>query len=290
MLQEYADFCYNQIGSYALDYEEMFQDLRPQLKKANIRVSLPEYLSAAFFSAGAASAFSLLVLGAFLVLSLGASGLILAPFVALVVGVLALGGFYLYPSIIISSRSSKIDDLLPFATVYLSTLAGTGTPVSEMFRVLGEQDEYGEVAEEARRISRDLHTFNMDTAQAMQRAADRTPSDDFKDLMYGMIHALNTGGELRQFLEQRSDKLIEDYERRVEEFSDKLSLLVEMYITVVIVGSIIFTSMSVVFSAATQLDASVIVTIQVMSVLFGLPMVSGLFILLVEGISPEGID
>jgi flagellar protein FlaJ len=108
--------------------------------------------------------------------------------------------------------------------------------------------------------------------------------------MYGMIHALNTGGELRTFLEERSDKLISDYERRIEEFSDKLSLLVEMYITVVIVGSIIFTSLSVVFSSVTQLETGTIVTIQVVAIFFGLPMISGMFILLVGGISPEGID
>jgi hypothetical protein len=91
-------------------------------------------------------------------------------------------------------------------------------------------------------------------------------------------------------LEERSDKLISDYERRIEEFSDKLSLLVEMYITVVIVGSIIFTSLSVVFSSVTQLETGTIVTIQVVAIFFGLPMISGMFILLVGGISPEGID
>jgi flagellar protein FlaJ len=288
MLQEYADFCYEQIGGYVLDYESTFQNLRPQLKKANIKPSLPEYLSAAAFSAGAAALFVLALTGMIFTLTLGVAGLLLAPFAGLVSAVLTLGGFYLYPSLIISSRASKIDDLLPFATVYLSTLAGTGTPTSEMFRVLGQRDEYGEVAEEAQRISRDLHTFNMDTTEAMRRAAERTPSRDFKDLMYGMIHALNTGGELRTFLEERSDKLISDYERRIEEFSDKLSLLVEMYITVVILGSITFTSLSIVFS--TVADPQTLVSVQVVAIFFGLPMISGMFILLVQGISPEGID
>jgi archaellum biogenesis protein FlaJ (TadC family) len=106
--------------------------------------------------------------------------------------------------------------------------------------------------------------------------------------MYGMIHALNTGGELRTFLEERSDKLISDYERRIEEFSDKLSLLVEMYITVVILGSITFTSLSIVFS--TVADPQTLVSVQVVAIFFGLPMISGMFILLVQGISPEGID
>ncbi len=288
MLQKYADFCYEQIGEYALSLEQSFQGLRPQLKKADIRTTLPEYVAAALFSAATSFLLVLLLMGSLMLFTIGVAGLLLAPFVALASGLLVLGGFYIYPSLTISSRASKIDDYLPFATVYLSTLAGTGTATAEMFRLLAEREEYGEVSDEAERISRDLHTFNMDTARAMRRAAERTPSQDFKDLMYGMIHALNTGGELRSFLEERSDKLLNDYKRRIEEFSDKLSLLVEMYITVVILGSITFTSLSLVFSAFA--DASTVVTVQVIAVFFGLPMISGMFILLVQGISPEGID
>jgi flagellar protein FlaJ len=288
MLQDYADFCYEQIGTYVLGYESSFDFMRPKLKKANTGTSLPEYMSAAAFSSMVLSLFSFLLMAVLLGLTLGAVSLLVAPFISLVVGLLTLGIFYLYPDLVISSRASKINDMLPFATVYLSTLAGTGTPVSQMFLSLSQRDEYGQVAEEAERISRDLQTFNMDSAEALRRAAERTPSQDFSDLMYGMIHAINTGGELRTFLEERSDKLITDYERRVEEFSEKLSLLIEMYITVVILGSITFTSLSVVFS--TVADPPTLVTVQVLAIFFGLPMISGMFILLVQGISPGGID
>jgi len=50
MLEDYAEFCYNQIGSYTLDYIDYFEDLRPQLSKANIKISLPEYISMMLFS------------------------------------------------------------------------------------------------------------------------------------------------------------------------------------------------------------------------------------------------
>lgn len=289
MLEEYASFCYDQIGGQVLEYLEYFQDLRPQLSKANIGVSLPEYVSMMIFTSMISSIFTLFLGGSIWALTAGVTGFIYGLALSLVIAAAMMIGFYIYPEILIRRRSSKIEDKLPFATMYLSTLAGTGTSVPKLFRVLSEVEEYGEVTKEASKISRDIETFNMDTNQALRKAAERTPSREFKELMWGMNHVMTSGGSLRSFLQERSDRLMEDYRRQVEDFAEKLSLLVEMYITVVIVGSIIFTSMSVVLSSFGGMDPNFIVTLQVLSIFIGLPLISGMFILLVSGMAPGGI-
>ncbi|MFB6147703.1 MAG: type II secretion system F family protein, partial [Candidatus Nanohaloarchaea archaeon] len=166
---------------------------------------------------------------------------------------------------------------------------GTGTSMEEIFSVLAEQDEYGEVADEAEKISRDINTFGMDISEALKKAADRTPSSDFKELMWGMNHVITSGGSLRDFLQERAQTLMNDYQRRVEEFADQLGLLVEMYITLVIVGSIIFTSMSAVMSSFTSMSGNFIVTLQMLAIFVVLPLISGMFIILVRGLSPGGV-
>lgn len=289
MLEEYAEFCYNQIGTYILDYLELFENLRPQLDKAGINVSLPEYVSMAFFSALMGLVISITVLTSVFVLTSGIAGFFYGMASSLLVSAGILIGFYLYPSILIQNRASKIKDMLPFATLYMSTLAGTGTEIQDVFKVLGEQKEYGEVSKEAKKINRDIEAFGNDISEALKKAADRTPSQDFKELMWGMNHVITSGGSLRDFLQGRSNKLMNDYQRRVEEFADQLGLLVEMYITLVIVGSIIFTSMSAVMSSFTGYSGQVIVLIQIMSIFIGLPLISAMFILLVKGIAPGGV-
>lgn len=290
MLEEYASFCYNQIGNYVLEYLDYFQDLRPQLSKANIEVSLPEYISMMVFTALIGIVFTISILGGILVLDSGLSGLIYSLALSMAVGFAIIVGFYLYPEIMIRRRASQIKNKLPFATMYLSTLAGTGTPVPRLFRVLADVDEYGEVAKEAKKISRDIETFNMDSNQALRRAAERTPSREFKELMWGINHITTSGGSLRNFLQERADRLMDDYRREVESFAEQLSVLVEMYITVVIVGSIIFTSMSVVMSAfGSGFSSATIVTLQVLSIFLGLPIISAMFILLVSGLAPGDI-
>jgi archaellum biogenesis protein FlaJ (TadC family) len=290
MFKEYAAFCYSQIGSYTLDYLDYFQDLRPQISKANLGISLPEYVSMMLFTSAIAAVFGLFTIGGVLTIQSGISGMIFGVAIAMVVGVAVIIGFYLYPQIMIRRRSSKIKDKLPFATMYLSTLAGTGTSVPRLFHVLSNVEEYGEITKEAEKINRDIETFNMDASEALKRAAERTPNREFKELMWGMNHIMTSGGSLRSFLQERADRLMDDYRRQVEEFADQLSLLVEMYITVVVVGSIIFTTMSVVMSTlSSNVPPSLIVTVQMMAIFLGLPIISGMFILLVSGLAPGGI-
>ncbi len=289
MLEEYADFCYNQIGSYILDYIEYFEELRPQLSRADIEISLPEYVSMTVFSSISVFIFGIFILGSSMTISSGLSGFVLSIALSIVLSIGTLIGFYLYPSVIMRDRASKIRDSLPFATMYMATLAGTGTSISQLFANLAETEEYGEISKEAEKINRDIETFGMDVGEALQRAAERTPSDDFKDLLWGINHTVTSGGSLRAFLHERSRTLMNDYERRVDSFAEQLSLIVEMYITLVIVGSIVFTSMSVVMSSFTGYSPDLIVMIQMLAIFIGLPFISGMFILIVKGMAPGGI-
>jgi flagellar protein FlaJ len=169
-------------------------------------------------------------------------------------------------------------------------LAGTGTSLPKIFKNLSSAEEYGEVSKEAEKITRDIETFGMDVPEALERAANRTPSEDFEEMVWGINHVITSSGSLQDFLSEHSEKLMEDYERRIKEFTDQLSLLTEMYITLIIVGSIVFTSMSAVISSFSRsASPAFLVNIQVLAVFLGLPLISVMFIILVDGLSPGGI-
>lgn len=290
MNEKYINFCYDQIGSYALEYIEYFESLRPELTRAGIDSSLPEYVSAMFFTSGAVSVASFVLSLSIFIISAGISGIILALGTGIIFGVLTILGFYLYPSIRISDRSSKIEDQLPFAVLYMSTLAGTGTSRKEIFGNLSRTDEYNELSDEAEKIYRDIDQFGMDVQEALENGAKRSPSDEWSDVLWGMNHVVTTGGSIREFLKERSSVLMNEYERRIEEFSSQLSLLIEVYIIMVIFGSIIFTSMSVVMTSFSDLDPSVIVMIQLLATFLGLPLISFIFMIIVDGLTPGGIE
>ncbi|MDY6773740.1 MAG: type II secretion system F family protein, partial [Candidatus Nanohaloarchaea archaeon] len=160
-----------------------------------------------------------------------------------------------------------------------------GTPPAALFDLLGDFDEYGEVSEEADQISRDIYTFGAGTTEALRGAAQRTPSEKFKELLWGMNSILTTGGDLRAYLREKSESFMADYRRSLDEFTDTLSLLVEMYITLVIVGSVFLIIISTIMSALGG-NAALIVSIQIFTALFLLPFAAVMFIVIVKGVSP----
>lgn len=287
--KDYAEIAYDQFGGLALEIVPYVQDFNMTLNKANIKLSLPEYIALSIGVVVTSMLFVLSVFGTIFTLSGGLSGLVSALMFTVVMGIIATALTYIYPVLKVSNRRTQIRDMLPFATMYLSTLAGTGSSISEMFANLAKVDEYGEVSEEAAKIHRDIDTFGMDINEALRRGAQRTPSEDFEELLRGMEHILTTGGSVREFLRERAAKLMDDYERRIEKFADQLGLLVEMYITIVVVGSIIFTAMSAVMSSFTGFAPGFIVALQAVLIFIGLPLISGMFILFIKGIAPGGI-
>ncbi len=263
------------------------KDLAPKLKKAGIPLTGEEYAALMlFFSVSVPALIALLV--SITLIFLGSS-LILAFLAFLVVfSILALLiflGFYVYPDIVISDIQRSIATNLPFATIYLSTLAGAGIPMHRAFKILANFEEFGEISKEAKKITRDVELLGFDIGTALERAANRTPSTQFKELLWGIKSTLTTGGDLRAFLMEKARSYMEDYRRFLDQFVNQLSLLMEIYITLVIVGSIFFIIMGTIMGL---IGGGQPLLLSRVVVYFGLPLASIMFMLLIASISPGG--
>lgn len=288
--QSYIELSQRLGGGFASEAEPYFEDMVGTLIMADIGLTLHEYLSAAILSSAVAFVLSVPLISMSMALVTGTAsgavaGLIMGFFVGIFLSVAVFMGFYFYPHIRVGQRRANIDNNLPFATMYLSTIAGTGTPPAALFSLLGEFKEYGEVSEEAEKISRDIYTFGAGTTEAIRGAARRTPSEKFKGLLWGMDSIITTGGDLREFLRQKSESFMADYRRSLDEFTDTLNILVEMYITLVIVGSVFLIIISTIMGALGG-NSSLIISLQVFTVLFLIPFAAVMFVVIVKGVSP----
>ena len=95
------------------------------------------------------------------------------------------------------------------------------------------------------------------------------------------------GGDLKSYLHERAQGAMNDYRRRLAEFTQQLSLFIEMYITVVVVGSIFFMILTTIMASIGGGSTDMITMAQVAMVLIGLPFASIGFVVLIKGMAPS---
>jgi len=154
-----------------------------------------------------------------------------------------------------------------------------------MFKLLSKFKEYGVVAREAEIISTETELFGKDLQSALKRAADRTPNDDFKELLWGMNTIISGGGDLRKFLKNTSHTLMNEFNLKIENFGKQLSMFLELYLTLVVVGSIFFLVLTTILGAMGGLPPIVRVLERVVVYLL-VPVITGVFIFVIKSISP----
>jgi archaeal flagellar protein FlaJ len=268
-----------------------FDSIKYDLLRGNLGFSLTEYVYSMFFTLLALFVieFPTVVVITSIVLRDAAMAFLLSFTMTTVFLLLVFFLFYTYPSMASGKRKKSIEATLPFGTTYLATIASSGAPPIAMFKIMSQFPEYGELSVETGKIYRDVEAFGMDLLGAIRKTAARTPSDELKELLWGMDTVLSSGGNMGNFLHEKSRGFIAEYKRRLEQYSRTLSLLIEVYLTIVLVGSIFFIIMTALMSIlGGGGDPTSMLFLQFMVLFIGLPAASIGFIGLLKTISPSG--
>ncbi len=288
MWNSLKDPSFKLFGKSLEPYVDNFSSIKPDLEMSNIPLSLVEYVYVIMFVPLIIFAVEFPML-AFIVAVLTQNMLVsflLSFTITIFISLVAFFVFYSYPSMIASKRKKDIDGALPFATTYLATVAGSRAPPITMFKVLSEFYEYGEIAKEARKIYRDVTIFGMDLMAAMRKTASRTPSAQLKELLWGMSNVMSTGSDMSAFLREKSKGFMQEYRRSLERFSEKLSMFIEIYLTVLILGSIFFVILSSIMSIFNSEMGLMLSFLQFMIIFLVMPAVSAGFMVALKSISP----
>lgn len=284
-MTEYSRFCYTIIGTSITPIRKYFLDIKTDMQTAGMNFTLDEYLSMAAFTSVILFVVESIVLsfifGILRFPTLVAVSLALTFSFSLTVMIFFI--FYSYPKTVSKGREDEINKVLPFAVSYMSAISSGDTPPYFMFKTISEIKEYGEVAKEAGAIARNMKMFGLNFSDAIKREAARTPSKNMKEILWGTNTTIMSGGDVRMYLKERADLLNEDYRRKIRKYSQDLSMLVEIYLTIIMVGSIFFIVLTSVMGGSG--DASM-ATVQSFVILFFLPLTSIGFIFLMRMKSP----
>lgn len=268
-----------------------FGDVRLALKRARIKLSLQEYISISIMTC------FIIFITSFPVLSL-LFGFVFQTFLFSFISsftvtiVITIGIFLLfmnYPKLVIKEKAKSIDNALPFATLYLSTIASSKLPVHKIFEIFSKFGKYGGLAEEIKSIQNDMDVFGLDVNSALERAVERSPSKLFKEMIWGMLSTIQSGGDVSIYLKETAVNMVNEYRRKLYEFSHQLTIYIEVYLTTIVLGAIFFTILTSIMSGISGgVDTTGMIVMQFILIFVFIPLVSTLFILMIKSITPGG--
>lgn len=266
-----------------------FTNLKSDLKRADVKLTVQEFLSNGIMISFLVFTFELPALSFIfgILLKSFLFGFISSFTFSLFITVLFFIFYVNAPKFTIRSKAKKIDDSLPFATTHLATISSSKLPFNKVIEIFSKLGFYGELGKEISRLVNDMKYMGLDVNTALEREIDRTPSKNFKELMYGILSTNRSGGDMSVYLNEKAKSFLAEYRRRLYEFSHQLSLFIEIYLTAIVLGAVFFVILTSIISGIGGIGGNVVL-LQFFLIFIFLPLISAVFIYLIKSSTPGG--
>jgi archaeal flagellar protein FlaJ len=212
--------------------------LEENLLKAHIRIRGDEYMANVYATtlvAGIATTAAGIGLGllflAHHILIIALVVFVMLPLMGTVATFFLLQGT---PASKAKERGRKIDRKIGSSMSFVSAMSSADVNVDQIFKELGRQKVYGEVAEEAAWITRDTELLGVDILTALKLGALRTPSKKFQDFLQGVVTTATSGGQLKPYFLLKAEQFEREHKLQMQERVETMGLLAETFVTVVV--------------------------------------------------------
>ncbi|MFA1610576.1 archaellar assembly protein FlaJ [Halobellus rubicundus] len=168
------------------------------------------------------------------------AGAVLLPLPVLVripiflLGLLMLLAGLLYPRLLVEQQRRGLENQLHLVITHLTVLSTTNIDRVAVFRQLGREEEYGELAVEMRRITELVDTWNQSLDDALQRRARVVPSKELGDFLDRLAYSLNAGQSLDDFLLGEQQTMIQKYITVYEGALGNLEVMKDLYLSMIL--------------------------------------------------------
>jgi flagellar protein FlaJ len=256
-------------------------EFKNSLERAKIKIYPETYVSLMFFVALLTLPISIIsILIAYLYGFMPIIFLIPLPFYVMI-------GFMLIPLSRAGDRASSLEREMPFASAYISVMASGGIAPYTSFKRLSGVELMPAMKGEAKEIIKDVEIFGIDPLTAIEKAAKKNPLDIYRDFLAGYASTVIIGGDIGHFLERKAEDIFKARALRVKAAAERLGMLLETFIIVMVLMSLCFYilfSVESIYSAGGSI--SMYSGIILYTYLFT-PMLSMMFIYLAHSMQPK---
>ncbi|MBS3091267.1 type II secretion system F family protein [Candidatus Pacearchaeota archaeon] len=229
-----------------------FRTLAIEIKRANFDLLLESYVAMIFFTTLMSVFAGIILMFFFLffnieidwpIITLYSGGLLIrlakVIFIPIILPVATFIFLYIYPSTEKDTIAKKIERELPFATIHMSAISGSGIAPTEIFRIIGISKEYPYMGKEIRKVLNQINLYGYDLVTALTNVSKITPSSKLSELFSGLTTTISSGGGLQGFFEKRAETLLTDYRLERERYTHVAETFMDIYITVVVAAPMI---------------------------------------------------
>jgi len=279
LLETLEAWSFRLFGGIAPFFLKHIYEFKDTLEKARIKIYPETYVSLMFFIALLTIPVS--VISIVLLLVFGFMPIIFLipfPFYIMV-------GFLIIPMSKASDRASGLEREMPFAAAYISVMASGGIAPYTSFKRLAEVELMPAMRGEAREIIKDVEIFGRDPLTALEQAAKKNPLDIFRDFLSGYASTVIIGGDIGHFLERKAEEIFKTRALRVKAAAERLGMLLETFIIVMVMMSLCFYilfSVDSIYSVGVTLYSGIILYTYLFT-----PLLSLMFIYLAHSMQPK---
>lgn len=185
-----------------------------------------------------------------------------------------------------SSRSTALENELPFMVGYMEVLSGGGvSPVATLRRIAKMDKLLPAASKEAKLVLIDTDVFGVDPITALEKAANTSPNKTFAEFLYGYTTVLKTGGDAQAYVNSKLKEIMDGRGDKIKRTSETIGTMAEAYITVTaVLGISLFTLYQV--QAIVSHNNSGITSLLMFAFVL-VPIISTMFIWLLDGLGTK---
>ncbi len=190
-----------------------------------------------------------------------------------------------YPLIKRRSYKSKLENQLAYSFGILGVLAAAGMNLERLFERIATSESNPVLADLAKRFLRNIRVFGLDTETALEEVAQHSPSETFAKMLESIAVAHKTTGSIHDLVMFESARLLQEKRDKLRKTIGSLAVMAELYITLVVVGPIIFIVMLAIFAVLPvghKLPNPILLINLI--VFIGIPVLSVMFVLLLDSV------
>ncbi len=277
-------------GSAVDKYPQIFQSVKENLPKSGIKTPFRTYSSTIMLTTFAVYFLSLIFfVVAFQIMEITMlMRIVYTLFIPVVLAMVAFAVMLYYPSYKGNERNRSIEVNLPFVLTHMGSIAESGIPPYVIFKLIGNFEEYGEIAIEMRKIVRNIDVFGLDPISAVREVAKRTPSEELRQVLMGFVTTTESGGDVKVYLRNAGQQALFEWRQKREKFLQQLSAYAEFYVGILIAAPLFIISLfSVMNLISPNIGGFNLLFLMKLSIYALIPVLNIAFLLFMRGVEVE---